>query len=153
MTRVTILIAHLSDPHLGPMPKLGPRDLMGKRLTGYLNWRRRRSIHDMAVLERVVADLRAQKPDHVMMTGDALNIALPAEFSPAADWLKSLGDPHHVSFVPGNHDAYVRSAVPLVSSTFADWMSDDRGGGEYWPYLRERGGIAFIGVNSAVPMA
>ncbi len=156
--RVTYLLAHLSDPHLGPLPEASARELMGKRVTGYLNWKRRKNIHNMGVLERLVADLRAQKPDHVMMTGDALNLGLRAEFAPAADWMRTLGDPDSVSFVPGNHDAYVRECVPVLAETFAPWMSGDaRPDGaepaQAWPYVRERGDLAMIGVNSAVPTA
>ena len=32
-------LAHLSDPHLGPLPPVRLRELMNKRLTGYANWR------------------------------------------------------------------------------------------------------------------
>ena len=150
---MSLLIAHLSDPHLGPLPRPRARDLIGKRLTGFINWRGRRAIHDMDTLGRVVEDLRAQRPDHVMMTGDALNIALPGEFAPAAAWMKTLGDPAAVSFVPGNHDAYVAGALPLLASTFAPWTAGDAGEAEAFPYLRERAGVAFIGVNSGVPTA
>jgi 3',5'-cyclic AMP phosphodiesterase CpdA len=153
MGPVSFLLAHLSDPHLGPLPTPRARDLMGKRLTGFLNWRRRKSIHDMDMLARVVADMRAQKPDHVMMTGDALNIGLPGEFEPAAAWLGLLGESQHVSFVPGNHDAYVGSSLPRVATTFGPWMLDDGGKPASWPYLRQRGGVALIGVNSGVPTA
>jgi 3',5'-cyclic AMP phosphodiesterase CpdA len=150
---VSLLIAHLSDPHLGPLPTPRARDLMGKRLTGFINWRGRRAIHDMDVLRRVVDDLLRQRPDHVMMTGDALNIGLPGEFPPAAEWMKSLGDAASVSFVPGNHDAYVVGTLPLLASTFAPWTAGDDGVSHVFPYVRERSGVAFIGVNSGVPTA
>ena len=77
---MTFRLAHLSDAHIGPIPRPRGRELIGKRLTGYLNWRRRGRIHNMDVLARIVADLRAQNPDHIAMTGDILNIGLPAEF-------------------------------------------------------------------------
>ena len=81
-------IAHLSDPHIGPLPKPRWRELIGKRATGYLNWRRgRHRAHDMDALTALVADMRAQNPDHVAMTGDICNIGLPGEFPLAARWL------------------------------------------------------------------
>ena len=50
-------LAHLSDPHLAPLPAPRWSELIGKRVTGYINWqRRRRFIHDRAVLDKVVAD-------------------------------------------------------------------------------------------------
>ena len=35
-------LAHLSDPHLAPLPVARLRDLAGKRAFGYLNWIRNR---------------------------------------------------------------------------------------------------------------
>jgi 3',5'-cyclic AMP phosphodiesterase CpdA len=110
---VTFRLAHLSDSHIGPLPKPHWRELMSKRLTGYVNWQRRGRIHNMDVLEAIVADLRAQSPDHIAMTGDILNIGLPAEFAMAADWLRTLGTPQDVSFVPGNHDESIRQFIGL----------------------------------------
>ncbi len=41
--------------------------------------------------------------------------------------------------MPGNHDAYVRAALPYLASTFAPWSRGDAG--ETFPYLRcARGG-------------
>ena len=39
-----VTLAHISDIHLSPMPDIGWRDLLGKRVTGYLNWKIKR--HD-----------------------------------------------------------------------------------------------------------
>ena len=87
-------LAHLSDPHLAPLPKPRWSELIGKRVTGYINWQRwRRFIHDRAVLAKIVADLKAQAPDHIAVTGDLANIALPEEFTRGRDWLDRLGSP------------------------------------------------------------
>ena len=151
---MALLLAHLTDAHLGPLVRPRLRDLAGKRLTGYLNWARGRSdTHDMEILARIVADLHAQKPDHVACTGDLVNIALPGEFQLARKFMEDLGAPENVSFVPGNHDAYVRSALPLVARTFAPWTTDDGTGQPGYPYVRRRNGVALIGVSSAVPTA
>ena len=94
------LLAHLSDPHLGPMPMPRPIELVGKRAIGYLNWRRKRhAVHRRDVLAALVADMHAQTPDHIAVTGDLVNIALPAEFIEARTWLESIGAPHDVSLV------------------------------------------------------
>ena len=101
-------IAHISDPHLAPLPSPDFRALLGKRLLGYLSWtKRRRHIHRPEVLRALAEDLASQPVDHVVVTGDLTNIALPAEFSNAAHWLSELGDPDKVTVVPGNHDYYV----------------------------------------------
>jgi 3',5'-cyclic AMP phosphodiesterase CpdA len=150
---LSLLLAHLSDAHIGPLPQPRFHELLGKRLTGYLNWTRgRHLLHDMDGLNRLVADLKAQRPGHIAMTGDILNIGLKAEFPPARAWLESLGSPADVSFVPGNHDAYVRSALPYLATTFAAWTRGDCGAPGF-PYLRVREGVALIGLSSAVPTA
>ncbi len=152
LARVKFLLAHLSDPHVGPLPRPRRRELIGKRVTGYLNWTRSRSrIHDMAVLEQIVTDMRAHHPSHVAMTGDIANIGLPAEFQLARNWLETLGAPEDVSFVPGNHDAYVRGSMPYLARAFAPWITGEASDGEGFPYLRIRGEVALIGLSSGVP--
>lgn len=147
---MSLMLAHLSDAHIGPLPRPLRRELIGKRFTGYFNWTRGRSqIHDMRVLAAIVADLRAQRPDHIAMTGDILNIGLKAEYPLARSWLETLGPPQDLSFVPGNHDAYVKSTMPDLVATFVPWTTGDSGGS--FPYLRVRGEVALIGLSSAVP--
>jgi len=147
------LLAHLSDAHIGPIPRPRLRELLGKRATGYANWLHKRARqHDMELLARLVADLKAQKPDHIAMTGDIVNIGLPAEIAKAEAWLRGLGDPAHVSFSPGNHDAYTPGAMPALSKTFTPWTTGDDGQNGF-PYLRRRGGVALIGLTSGVPTA
>jgi len=149
---VKFLLAHLSDPHVGPLPRPRRHELIGKRATGYLNWTRSRSrIHDMAVLDQIVADVRAHCPNHIAVTGDVSNIGLPAEFRLARSWLEQLGAPENVSFVPGNHDAYVRGSLPALARSFAPWTAGEQDSGEDYPYLRLRGKVALIGLSSAVP--
>jgi 3',5'-cyclic AMP phosphodiesterase CpdA len=148
---MSLLLAHLSDPHIGPLPRPRRRELLGKRFTGYFNWTRgRRLVHDMDVLASLVADLKARRPDHIAMTGDILNIGLKAEYPLARAWLETLGSPQDVSFVPGNHDAYVRATMPDLSATFVPWITGDAGAASY-PYLRVRGNVALIGLSSAIP--
>jgi 3',5'-cyclic AMP phosphodiesterase CpdA len=146
-------LAHLSDPHLAPLPKPRAAELIGKRITGYINWQRsRRFIHDSDVLAKIAADLRAQAPDHIAVTGDIANIALPAEFTRGRDWLQSLGPPDNVSFVLGNHDIYVSQAAPIAMREWGGFMSGD-GGARGFPYLRRRGPLALIGLSTGVPTA
>jgi 3',5'-cyclic AMP phosphodiesterase CpdA len=148
-----ITLAHLSDPHLAPLPKPRWSELFGKRVTGYINWqRKRRFIHDTAVLAKIVADIKAQAPDHIAVTGDIANIALPAEFVHGREWLESLGSPKHVTCVPGNHDVYVKEAAHYAARQWGAQMSDDDGINGF-PFLRQRGSLALIGVTSGVPTA
>ncbi|MGO9419777.1 metallophosphoesterase family protein [Roseiarcus sp.] len=148
---MSFTIAHITDPHLSPAPPPLGADFRLKRFMGYVNWKRgREGLNDMALLARIVADLRAQRPNHIAVTGDLVNIAMPAEFRRAAAWMETLGDPRDVSFVPGNHDAYVRAAMPMLSATFAQWTTGDSGDSTF-PYLRVRGDVAIIGLTSGLP--
>jgi len=149
-------LAHLTDPHLGPLPRAHAHQLMGKRLLGYLNWRRREGVHRPEALDAIIADMRAHAPDHIAVTGDLVNIALPAEFAHALAWLRELGDPADVSVIPGNHDAYVQQRRGQGFRLWADYMRSDRRGGGFlqsghaeFPYVRVFGDVALIGTSSA----
>lgn len=147
-------LAHISDVHLGPLPDVTYRDLASKRVVGYVNWQRnrRRHMHD-AVIDTIVADLRANAPDHLAITGDLVNLALDGEIEMAKHWLETLGSPHDVSVVPGNHDAYVPGAFDKTCRSWAAWMSGDGVNAPVdrnaFPYLRVRGNVALIGVSTA----
>lgn len=148
-----MLIAHLSDAHIGPLPAPALHDLLGKRLTGYLNWQRGRwRTHDMGLLARMLEDIRSQQPDHIAMTGDIANIGLAEEFPAGQRFLASLGSPETVSFVPGNHDAYVVSSMPIMQEALGPWMSGDKTEeNSLFPYLKRRNDIALIGLSSGNP--
>jgi 3',5'-cyclic AMP phosphodiesterase CpdA len=146
-------LAHLSDPHLPPLPAPRLADLAGKRAFGYLNWtRNRHKFHRRDVLDTLVSDLQTQTPDQIAVTGDLVNLALEAEFPPALTWLASVGAPDRVTVIPGNHDAYVRATQHRFAETFGDYLrGDDAPQGDTFPFLRRRGPLALIGVSSAVP--
>jgi 3',5'-cyclic AMP phosphodiesterase CpdA len=147
-------LAHLSDPHLGPLPLARLRDLAGKRAFGYLNWtRNRHKFHRRDVLDALVSDMQAQAPDHIAITGDLVNLALEAEFAPSRAWLESVGAPDRVTVIPGNHDAYVRSTRHHFTEAWGSYFDGDdrRDGGATFPSLRRRGPLALISVSSAVP--
>ena len=146
-------LAHLSDPHLPPLPKPRLTQLFGKRLTGYVNWqRKRRFVHDPAVLAKITADMAQRAPDHIAVTGDLANIGLPDEFLRGRDWLQTLGSVRDVSFVLGNHDVYVNDAIQYAARVWGPYMTDDDGSAGF-PYLRRRGQVALGGLSSGVPTA
>ena len=152
-------LAHLSDLHLSSLEGVKPRALLGKRMLGYASWwYRRRHEHRADVLDALRADLHAERPDHIAVTGDLTHLGLPQEFRDAASWLARLGAPGQITVVPGNHDAYVRE--PWLE-TFAQWSaymrSDDAGdttdAENAFPSLRIRRHVALIGLSTAQPSA
>jgi 3',5'-cyclic AMP phosphodiesterase CpdA len=136
--------------------------MCNKRFTSYLSWQfLKRRIHHPPLLEAMLKDIRALGPDHVAITGDLTNIALPAEFSAARRWLERIGPPSDVTVIPGNHDV----CVPVAwRHSFAHWAPFMSGGTEAnghetppssagdFPFVRRRGPIALVGLTSAVPM-
>jgi 3',5'-cyclic AMP phosphodiesterase CpdA len=145
-------IAHLTDPHVGPLPRPRLKQLLSKRLTGWYNWHRsREDMHDMELLAELVADIHAQKPDHITCTGDTCNIGLPDEWKTSRVFLEALGDPARVTFVPGNHDAYVRGSLEGLLKAVGAWTRGDDGTEAAFPFLRRYGPIAILGLSSAIP--
>jgi 3',5'-cyclic AMP phosphodiesterase CpdA len=147
---MTLVLAHLSDLHLPPDDAPTIRQLLGKRLLSYMAWRRKRDIRDRDVPPALLAaDLAASGADLLALTGDLTNFALPGEFAAAARFLRGLGRPEDVLVIPGNHDALV--AVPPAEGLdrWAPWMRGDAGEAGF-PFLRRRGGVALLGLCSAV---
>jgi len=154
-----ISIGHLSDLHTTPVHPERIRDLFNKRVTGWLSWRlRRRHAYLPRVLDALIDDLARTQPDHVVVTGDLTNVALPSEFRAARGVLDRLGAPDRVFVIPGNHDAYVRVAPERGLDLWRDYLASDAGEGppeapSAHPTLRRRGEVAIVGVDSACPTA
>lgn len=155
-------LAHLSDLHLGPLPKgAASRNFALKRSIGALNWRiNRHKVHDPAVAHAVIEDIKDAGPGHVACTGDIVNVAAHDEFPLAARFLRHLGAPDWVSFVPGNHDTYVKCSWDHGLSHLADYMAGDYKVKQTqvsaqiaspFPYVRLRRNIALIGLASGTP--
>lgn len=144
------VLAHLSDPHLGPIPTPRPRELLNKRGLGLINWYRRRHRHHRAdVLDAIVADMKAHRPDHVAVTGDLVNISLDSEFTRAAKWLDTVGKPQDVTLTPGNHDAYVKREAAHAALHWGEFMRGDDGA--EFPFVRRRGAVAIVALTTSLP--
>ena len=153
-----LYFAQLSDPHLTSLQRVRWRQLLNKRVLGYLSWHhKRRAEHRGEVLDALLRDLTQTQPEHIVITGDLTHIGLPDEFRQARLWLDRLGATDRVTVVPGNHDAYVRTPW---SSTFSLWQpymqsdpefaeTPDTASEQLFPSLRIRNGVALIGLSSA----
>ena len=137
MSSYTFRLAHLSDLHIGPLPRPHLSELLGKRLTGYWNWKRsRHAIHNMPMLDAIIDDVKAQKLDHIALTGDLVNIGLPAEFLNAKTIIERIANPQNMSLIPGNHDAYCGNSLPTMIQHFAPYMRGDDVEEVTFPYMR-----------------
>jgi len=151
-----VTVAHVSDLHRTGIlrPSLGW--LSGKRPLGLLSlWLRRNRRHPFERLERVFEDLRRDPPDHLLVGGDLVNLAMPEEFAASRELLARTGLPaERISVVPGNHDRYTHGAYEArwfetYFSAFATSVApfpDD-----LFPYLQVRPGLAVLGICSGWP--
>ena len=153
---MALTLAHLSDVHLGPLPKGAAwNNFAMKRIIGTLSWKlNRHKLHDPAISQALVEDIKAAGPEHVAFTGDLVNVSAHAEFPHAMRWLQNFGDPSWISFVPGNHDAYVPVPWEQGLGHLAPYMTGDMAAAaSLFPYVRLRRNLAMIGLNSASPQS
>lgn len=161
MPKPLLQIAHLTDLHLPVPPTISWQDLANKRLLGALSWlRRRRFIHKPETLQLIVNDIHQSAAEHVVITGDLVNLGLPAELAAGAIWLRDFGPRDWITFVPGNHDTYVKAPWTALLP-LAPYMSGLREDGEDrlprdlgdFPFMRKVGPMALISVNTGIPKA
>ncbi|MEM1038868.1 MAG: metallophosphoesterase [Pseudomonadota bacterium] len=130
-------LVHLSDVHLGPLPKATRRELASKRITGYVNWHRnRRDAMGDDTLEKLISHVHKARADHIVITGDLINLALDEEIDLMADWLGTVGAPKSVTVIPGNHDTYVPGALAKIRRAWAPYMSGDGAHESQFPFHR-----------------
>jgi 3',5'-cyclic AMP phosphodiesterase CpdA len=141
------------------MPRARRRDLLGKRVLGYVNWHRgRKLVHRRDILDVLTRDLIERQPDHIAVTGDLVNLGLPEEFILAAEWLRHLGPPERVTAIPGNHDAYVRLHPERGTGHWRPYMQSNDAGEALirtpptnFPFVRRYGDVALVALSSAIP--
>ncbi|MBI3725981.1 metallophosphoesterase, partial [bacterium] len=149
-------IAHISDLHVPARWPLAPWHYLGKRLIGALNWQlKRRKDHPLALAKALAEDLAADPSiDHVVVTGDLTNVSLLEEFSAAREVLRPLIErgSGFLSAIPGNHDRYTYTSDRRrdFEASFHDCMTSDLDLGAPFPFVRFRGGVAILGIDSAV---
>ncbi len=153
---MTIRIGHLSDIHVPAGIQPSFRDLMGKRITGYLNfkWRREKE-YDPQVLQHAVKRLIEAKVDLVIVSGDLSNLAYHQEFDQANLYLSPL-DHAHIPYlvIPGNHDRYLARATDgYMEALFHEHLGTPLDPPHPYPWIYEHDDATIIGLNSAVPNA
>jgi 3',5'-cyclic AMP phosphodiesterase CpdA len=148
-------LAHVTDPHFRGFAGARPWHFFNKRMLGTANivlFRRRK--HRMELLEDLRRDLAARPVDHLALTGDLGNVSLEGEWLAARRWIEAYAPPAAVTVIPGNHDAYVAETVRAgtFERVFAPYQTADlRQGDTSYPFVRFRGDLALVAVNSCVP--
>jgi 3',5'-cyclic AMP phosphodiesterase CpdA len=152
-----VTLAHFSDVHVTCRP-LGWRraDWFNKRMAAWLNlrvlgraFRFRRADEVLAAL---ADDLRRQRPNHVIFSGDATALGFEAELAHAAR-LIGLRDGATLPglAVPGNHDYCTRQAEAggAFERLFAPWQAGERVDGAVYPFAQRVGPVWLVAVNSS----
>lgn len=152
-------IAHVSDLHvLSPFGFEWRKALFNKRLTGYANLIRQRGrVYRREYLQAVLS--AAAKSDHLVITGDIVNLSLESEYEEALRLLDEVSRQVEVTVVPGNHDVYLPSTRThrrfphffrhFLRSDLPELAADLAMGP--FPCVKLRGPVAIIALSSAVP--
>ncbi len=157
-------IAHFSDIHLRCSYDLLPMArFLGKRLVGLTNLKLlgREKLFRRAdfVFARLLEEIGAEDPDHVIVSGDLTTMGFEREFEMVLEKFRIMGwDGAKLSVVPGNHDDYTRGSKGDggFEAYFAPYLRTDlpqsRAAGMPYPFVKFVGErVAVIGVNSAKP--
>jgi len=149
-------IVHFSDIHVGCLT----RDMTAvadKRAFGLLNYfLRRRRMFDYELVPRAIQRIHVLSPDVVVCTGDLTCVGSPEEFEQARRMLRPLVEAGNWTFVyvPGNHDAYVRSdaCAAALRQTFSE-LNSERWDLAALPCEFRVRDLTFLLVNEARPRA
>ena len=97
----------------------------------------------------MIADALALRSDHIAITGDLVNLGLPAEHEAALSGYANVGPPDKVTVIPGNHDIYSSMRGDRGVARWADYMGCEEDTLAF-PFVRRVGPLALVGLNSAV---
>ncbi|CEJ12478.1 cyclic 3',5'-adenosine monophosphate phosphodiesterase [bacterium YEK0313] len=148
------VIAHLSDLHIGPVPFPRALPLRLKPVLGWINWARQRGAHEAALLQRALAAVRDAGADHIVVTGDLIELGQDTEWRAAAAAAAALGPAGQVAWAPGNHDLYTRDAPVRIRAGLAPWLApaepcDDIRA--HFPRLDRVGDVALVTLCTGAP--
>ena len=148
-------LAHLSDPHLPPLPK--PR-LMRSR------GQARARLSQLDPQPPQISPPRgARRAGRRHAGADGPTTSRSPAISSIWRWRRSSrrrapgstasARPTASPTIPGNHDAYVRATTHRFAETLRRLSARRRRQRTAFPFVRRRGPLALIGVSSAVPTA
>jgi len=152
-------ISHISDLHL-PMNEIPDyKELFNKRIIGLINWHlNRKNNHNENIIKDLISDLKKQTYDHLIVSGDLVNLSLENEYINASETLKKINIPENISLVPGNHDHYIKMDYDRSIFHWKDYIQTDellsnnfKMKKDAFPYLKIRNDVALIGLSTAIP--
>ena len=148
-----MIISHISDIHLPITLKPNFRDLLNKRLFGFINHSsNRKKIHDIENVKMIFDDILKNPDGHTILTGDIVNLSLRSEFELASDFLGGYFPKEKLSIIPGNHDYYVKCDYEDSMYMLRRYTENNTSYSQAspFPYLKLFNDIAIIGISTAV---
>jgi 3',5'-cyclic AMP phosphodiesterase CpdA len=148
-----VRLVHFSDVHVAARGVWRPADLVGKRLSSWINYRflgrGKRFRRADEVLGVLGDELRRNPPDRVVFSGDASALGFETEVEKAAHLLGVAQWPGIA--VPGNHDYCMPGDVRFgaFESCFGPWLAGERVDGHTYPFAQRVGHLWLVGVCSA----
>lgn len=149
-------IGHISDIHWLDTTGTHLSDFLNKRISGSINlWAGRAKIHSKEATECALKTLKKLGCDHLIVTGDLTNLALPSEFYAVKHTLNRYFADSEMTIVPGNHDYYTTESA--LARRFEQFMypvkpgNFDLGIEQTWPFVHIIQDVAVIALNSAQP--
>ena len=148
-------IGHISDIHWLDTTNTHLSDFLNKRISGGINLLAGRAKkHTKEATECALKTLKDLGCEHLIVTGDLSNLALPAEFQSVKHVLNQYFPDNNMTIVPGNHDFYTRESE--IARRFEMFFYSSKPGNldlglqETWPFVRIYKDVAIIGLNSAI---
>jgi 3',5'-cyclic AMP phosphodiesterase CpdA len=153
----SIRLFHISDIHIAlDKPGWRANDWFNKRVPGWINARyfgRGKQFENAGrVIERFAEEVRRERPDCLIFSGDASGLGFENEMAHAAELLHVTSENGVPGIaVPGNHDYYTRSAAASgnFERYFAHWQLGQRVDDATYPFARRVGDFWLVAVNSA----
>ncbi len=109
--------------------------------------------HREDVLDKIVADLKAQAPHHIAVTGDLANLSLPAEFPDRARVpVRSRAAPSRSRSFPATTTSMCAATRAHISRGGIS-CSATRCAEPSYPFVRRRGPLAIVGLSTGLPTA
>ncbi|AHA28357.1 metallophosphoesterase family protein [Candidatus Liberibacter americanus] len=145
------ILAHISDLHL--TAPLYLYELSPKRIIGLLNWKfNRQKYFANKIADLLINDIALRNTDHLVITGDLVNLSGKREIDKSTSLLKRAGNPDSISIVPGNHDKYAKSAQKYSLNAWKNYIVGDKPyiKERLFPYMRVRDNIALIGCSTSI---
>ena len=129
-------------------------DFFTKRLPGWINlrWlgRERRFCQGEQILNCFKAELKANRPDCLIFSGDATGLGFESELTRAVNLLGSEPNAPPQLAVPGNHDYYTPAveASGVFEKRFESWQKGEKVDEAIYPFAQRVGPIWLVAVNS-----